>query len=341
VVDPLSALGVFSLLALATAALFWPRSGIWWRWRNWSGRAEKIMIEDALKQLYHGEYQGRLATLGSLAGALEISRDRAATLVEQGQRMGLMELSGDSPVLTSDGRALALHVIRVHRLWECYLAERTSVSSLDWHREAERREHTLTPAQTKDLEARLNRPTFDPHGDPIPTAEGRMPPRSGIPITEIPPGYSAQVLHVEDEPEAIYAQLVALKVKPGIRLRMIHQEGGNTRLEIHGREVSLASLVASSITVGPAEESSQPSPEGPTLATLHPGQRGQVLGLESNCRGLERERLLDLGLVPGTWVEAQLRGPLGDPTAYRVRGATIALRREQADRVLLSQVQSA
>jgi Fe2+ transport system protein FeoA len=68
-----------------------------------------------------------------------------------------------------------------------------------------------------------------------------------------------------------------------------------------------------------------------TLDTLAPGESAVVLALHSE--GLERRRMLDLGIVPGTVVYAEMRSPLGDPIAYRVRGAVVALRREQAQRV--------
>jgi DtxR family Mn-dependent transcriptional regulator len=66
------------------------------------------------------------------------------------------------------------------------------------------------------------------------------------------------------------------------------------------------------------------------LADLQPGQHGRVLGLTPACRGAERRRLLDLGFVPGTDVAVEMVSPGRDPTAYRVRGTLIALRREQA-----------
>lgn len=65
-----------------------------------------------------------------------------------------------------------------------------------------------------------------------------------------------------------------------------------------------------------------------TLAELGPGHSGIVKMLRSE--GLERRRLMDLGIVPGTTITAEMRSPLGDPVAYRVRGALIALRRDQA-----------
>ena len=68
-----------------------------------------------------------------------------------------------------------------------------------------------------------------------------------------------------------------------------------------------------------------------TLARLEPGQSGVVEELK--CDGLPRRRLLDLGFVPGTEVEAVMRSPGGDPTAYRVRGAMIALRSKEAKEI--------
>ena len=70
-----------------------------------------------------------------------------------------------------------------------------------------------------------------------------------------------------------------------------------------------------------------------TLNSIKPGQTAIVKALESE--GLERRRLMDLGLLPGTQVEVELTSPLGDPTAYLVRGTLVALRKEQAARILV------
>jgi len=70
------------------------------------------------------------------------------------------------------------------------------------------------------------------------------------------------------------------------------------------------------------------------LAELPIGRTGVVLALQAE--GLPRRRLLDLGLVPGTKVEAVRRSPAGDPIAFRIRGAVIALRKEEAQQVLLN-----
>lgn len=67
------------------------------------------------------------------------------------------------------------------------------------------------------------------------------------------------------------------------------------------------------------------------LSDLQPGERAEIVRL--TMEGPERRRLLDLGLSPGTAIESCLRSPLGDPVAYRVRGTTIALRRQQTEQI--------
>jgi Fe2+ transport system protein FeoA len=68
-----------------------------------------------------------------------------------------------------------------------------------------------------------------------------------------------------------------------------------------------------------------------TLDQLELGRAAHVIRL--TCTGANRRRLMDLGILPGTQLQAELRSPLGDPIAYRVREALIALRREQAREV--------
>lgn len=73
------------------------------------------------------------------------------------------------------------------------------------------------------------------------------------------------------------------------------------------------------------------SNSGLTLGGLRVGQRGVVTSL--HAQGIMRRRMLDLGLVPGTVVESVRRSPAGDPTAYNIRGAVIALRAEESCKI--------
>ena len=93
----------------------------------------------------------------------------------------------------------------------------------------------------------------------------------------------------------------------------------------------LAPVLAANFTVIVHEGENRAKEPLRNLSALTPGEAARVTGISALCRGLERRRLLDLGLVPGTTIEAEFTSPSGDPTAYRVRGGLLALRREQAD----------
>jgi Fe2+ transport system protein FeoA len=72
-----------------------------------------------------------------------------------------------------------------------------------------------------------------------------------------------------------------------------------------------------------------------TLKDLPPGKNAKVIVLADTCQGFERFRLLDLGVVPGTEITHALDNPLHEPLAYFIRGAVIALRKEQAMKILV------
>ena len=122
--------------------------------------------------------------------------------------MGLIRMEPDGPALTREGSRSAVSLVRTHRLWERYLADRTGVPAAEWHEQAERMEHTLSPEQTDALEVRLGHPTWDPHGDPIPDASGELPPAPGVSLAEVDPGRTVEIVHLEDEPRETYDALL-------------------------------------------------------------------------------------------------------------------------------------
>lgn len=86
-------------------------------------------------------------------------------------------------------------------------------------------------------------------------------------------------------------------------------------------------------------ELKQRRPTIESLADVRPGENAIVQAILPTCRGSERRRFLDLGILPGTHIKAELGSPSGDPTAYRIRGALIALRREQARYIIITRPQ--
>ena len=328
--NPMLSLATILLVLAALVIAFWPDRGLLARWRRLARYRARVHVEDSLKHLFDMEFEGRVATIQSLAGSLGWGTNHAAGLLADLEGRRLIGMDGGQIALTPEGRAYALQVLRAHRLWERHLADRTGFQALDWHRIAERREHQLTPEEADVLAASLGHPTYDPHGDPIPTADGELVRPKGKLLPELEVGQLARIVHVEDEPAMIYGQLLAAGLHAGMRLELLERDPERLRFWAGGEEHLLSPLLASSITVQPIlAEAPGPEP-GIPLARLAPGQAASVVTISPAIRGAERRRLLDLGLLPGTRILAELTSPSGDPTAYRLRGALIALRAEQA-----------
>lgn len=324
--------GVVMLMGLMLAAwALWPKRGLVARWREGRALARRARREDALKHILKCEANQQTPTIHSVAGALGVSADRAADVLNELEAGGLISHEQGRLHLRPAGRELATHVVRAHRLWESYLAEQTGVSDAQWHPRAERQEHLLTPQQADQLAARLGHPARDPHGDAIPAPGEEIQSDAGEPLNSAPLNAPLMIAHIEDEPEAVYAQLSAQGLRSGMKACLLERTPEQLRLWAEGRDHKLTPLQASNIAVVPLPDVQTADLfREEYLDQLKPGQRAEVLGLSQACRGPERRRLLDLGFVPGTIVEVERVSPLGDPVAYRVRGSVVALRSEQA-----------
>ncbi len=338
--NPLIALliGIGLLVCVYKLLQFYPA---WQHGRELTGRVRR---EDALKHIHKFEMDRQQPTLQSVAGILNLDMDSVAKLLTEMEQDHLLEIEQGTIHLTLQGRHLALHIIRAHRLWERYLAEETGYSESDWHSQAERREHMLTPEEANSLAAHLGNPTHDPHGDPIPTAEGNLIAHGGEPLCSLKVDTVAQIVHLEDEPEIVYAQLVAEGLYPGMTVRLLESNVQRVRFWAGGNEHIIAPIVAMNISAKPLPvevddgslSARQASEKKRRLSGLPLGETAQVQSIDRACRGAERRRFMDLGILPGTRITAEMRSPGNDPTAYRIRGALIALRREQADRIVIA-----
>lgn len=333
--EPLVFLIIGIMVILILILLFYPNKGIISVWKKSRYANKKVLIEDALKYLYNCEYNGINCTLNGIAGNLSISADDATGIITGLESMGLVSAKKDELSLTTDGRSYALRVIRVHRLWEKYLADETSVKENEWHQKAEELEHILTPEQANQLAAQIGNPVFDPHGDPIPSASGELPLKKGKLLTEMKVGEFANIIHIEDEPHAIYSQLLAEGLYPGMQIRMIEISDKRVNFVANGEECILSPLIAKNVTVGILRLEKHFEEKFKALSSLKVGEQGTILGIAKALRGQQRRRLMDLGIVPGTKIEAELESLTGDPVAYKVRGTTVALRKQQTDKIYL------
>jgi DtxR family Mn-dependent transcriptional regulator len=338
--DPLLSLVIAGIIIAVGAAIVWPERGLYWRWLRTNEMTERVLIEDALKHIHNHETQGSTPSLESLAGALNINTSQAADVTSNLEAHNLIQMQGMEFKLTAAGREYALRIIRAHRIYERYLAEETGYDESEWHTKAHQLEHQLSLEDVEKLAYQLGNPTHDPHGDPIPMADGNVVyPEDRITLTQMDLDTPARIVHMEDEPEAIYAQLVAEGLHVGQEVRLLEMSSHRVRFWAGGDEHVLAPILAANITVVKAVEKPEAAEiVGEPLSSLKPGQEALVVALSPRIRGAERRRLMDLGLLPGTTIEVELESVSGDPVGYRVRGAVIALRKNQAQMISVSPV---
>lgn len=333
--EPVAALGWFALVASLGALLFWPGRGLLARFGRWRRLTERVRIEDALKHLLNCELAELPASVASLAGVLGVSPERSYRLLERLSEMGLAGSTGGHIVLTADGRGYGLRILRTHRLLERYFADRTGARPSEWHDLAEAAEHGLSEEEVEVLAARMGHPVYDPHGDPIPTSAGDLPPNHGVPLAGLRPGETANVIHVEDEPASVYHRLLGIGINISVPVKMVRVLPNEIEVLIGGMLRRLDPLVASAVTVERVAEDDQHTARYERLDALVPGEEAQVVQIAPAVQGPQRRRLLDLGVLPGTMVRAEMRSPSGDPMAFRIRGALIALRKPQAQGIFI------
>jgi DtxR family transcriptional regulator, Mn-dependent transcriptional regulator len=323
-------LGVSAALAVVLAAATIRRL----RARDVAGR--RAHLEDALKHLFELEYRGRRASFASLGGALKIDDRRLMQLVERLQQQGLVRAEGQEFRLTADGERVARQIVRAHRLLERYFADEARLPLPAVHTAAEHREHTITREQVDALDAFLGYPRVDPHGDPIPASDGKMQPAADTPVTAWPAGRFGRITHLEDEPPLAYAQILAEGLQIGQVVRVVDSTPERIVLTDGENEYRLAPAVAANVFLAPAAKPVET--DIVPLADLADRRLAVVTALADQCQGFSRRRLMDLGFTPGARLEPVLDTFAGDPRAYRVRGTTVALRRDQARHVLVRSV---
>lgn len=328
--EPALALLVFAGVVAVLAALLWPDRGLLPRWLRLARLGERVRLEDALKHVLMCRQSGQACSLDSLAGHLEVSTARAAALLSRLAAIGLVRIDPGGPALTADGAQSAVRIVRTHRLWERYLADRTGVPPAEWHDRAERMEHALSADQADALERRLGRPNWDPHGDPIPDASGEIPPAPGVGLAAVEPGRAVEIVHLEDEPREIYDALLGQGLVLGGRLDVVERTGRGVRVRAGGRDWTLDPVAARNVSVRRLPARERAAAAGTTLEDARLGETVRVVEISRACQATQRRRLLDLGVVRGTEITPELVSAAGDPVAYRIRGALIALRRRQA-----------
>ena len=148
------------------------------------------VVEDYLKVIYaHTEWQPEPITTGALAARLGLAASSVTEMVKKLVAQGLVSHEPYGAVeLTAEGTALALQMVRRHRLIETWLVEHIGYTWDEVHDEAEVLEHAMSDRLLSAIEAQLGHPSRDPHGDPIPRADGTVERPAAVLLADAPDG---------------------------------------------------------------------------------------------------------------------------------------------------------
>jgi DtxR family Mn-dependent transcriptional regulator len=177
-------------------------------------------VENYLKAIYHGQAglsaEASLVPMGQVAAALNVTPGTATTMVKALAEAGLARYEPYSGVrLTAAGERLAVLVLRRHRLVELFLVQVMGMSWAEVHEEAEQLEHVVSERLIERMDEMLGRPTHDPHGDPIPTAEGTLARHHLDNLMTCPVGVPLKVIRIADQDPEFLRFIESNGLKPG------------------------------------------------------------------------------------------------------------------------------
>jgi DtxR family Mn-dependent transcriptional regulator len=214
-------------------------------------------VENYLKAIYIGtnslDPPQRLLPMGQLASALNVTPGTATTMVKTLAESGLVEYEPYAGVaLTKAGQKLAALVTRRHRLIELFLVQVMGYSWDEVHDEAEQLEHTVSDRLVDRMDAMLGRPETDPHGDPIPNAEGLVKPQNVQTLLTCPLDTTLTVTRVIDQDKDFLRFIEQHNLKPGEAISVEERDTAADSVRVRGsndRRLTIGTKAASKVLV--------------------------------------------------------------------------------------------
>ena len=195
---------------------------------------------------------GSAVSTGELAQALSVSPGTVTGMLKTLSEASLATYTPyEGARLTESGRRLALKVIRRHRLLELFLARTLEMSWDEVHEEAEHMEHAASERLIDRIDAFLGYPAVDPHGDPIPRADGSLTEIDGTPLARVQPGQGFRVVRVMDQDPAFlrYLSECGLELHATGEVLENRPEAGALVCRLGERNVALGLVAAGKVLV--------------------------------------------------------------------------------------------
>lgn len=213
-----------------------------------------ISIQDYLKNIYELTENGESATTNALAKKLNISAPSVTGMVQKlaSSKPALVEYHKHQGVtLTREGKKAALEVIRHHRLLEAWLVQTLGYSWDEVHEEAERLEHVISEDFERRIAAAMGHPDRNPHGEPIPTEDLKMPLDESTPLSSMRPGETGTIKRVDASDAALLRYLEELGLVPGVRIQVTDYSpfDHNLTLKVGGKTTVLGLNITSKLFI--------------------------------------------------------------------------------------------
>ncbi|MBS1680474.1 MAG: metal-dependent transcriptional regulator [Bacteroidetes bacterium] len=209
--------------------------------------------ENYLKAIYHLSESGTKPVLtNDLSDAM---KTKAASATDMVKKLALKKFVSYKKYygvqLTAKGQAEALLVIRKHRLWETFLVQKLDFAWDEVHEVAEQLEHIQSKRLIEKIDSFLDHPKTDPHGDPIPDSNGRLPVQKTIACNSLKVGQQATITAVKDSDALLLKLLDKIGAYPGKKIKILSREhyDDSTLALLEGKKVFLSKEVSQNILV--------------------------------------------------------------------------------------------
>lgn len=211
--------------------------------------------ENYLKVIYHLSHNSdKGISTNAIANVMESKPSSVTDMVQKLADKELVEyIKYQGVTLTEKGMFMALMIVRKHRLWEVFLVEKLDFSWDEVHDVAEQLEHIKSEKLTNKLDEFLSFPTEDPHGDPIPDAQGAIASIDKKLLSEIATGKKVICVGVKDSSPPFLQYLDKQQISLGSAIEVLAREDFDHSLNVrvNGKDVSISNKIASNLFVKP------------------------------------------------------------------------------------------
>lgn len=209
--------------------------------------------ENYLKAIFHLEQKYREGvSTNALAEEMETKASSVTDMIKKLSEKKLLKYKKYHGVkLSPTGKGIAVEVVRKHRLWEVFLVKKLNFNWDEVHQIAEQLEHIKSEKLTRELDKFLDFPQWDPHGDPIPDAEGNFLVSDKILLSELEKGETAICVGVRDSSAAFLQFLDKNDIALGKEIRVLEKESFDNSMlvKLDDKELRISQVISGNLYI--------------------------------------------------------------------------------------------